>query len=382
MLEVEKINIIVEKGSEKRKMQFRSDSIEGSKLAWEKTPHGYVAFATLAKIGHPLTYVEGGKTREEYVASFSEDSISSVRGMPICLAHPQSVTYQGNKSGAGIGHFLQELLVTDQGELLAPVTVTDKRGIDLIDKCLANGENPEISPAYWVESVRADGKGGYEQIRGRYDHAALLLPGQGRGGGSIALRLDNIGVNAMSDISTEPVTTTTTTGNSNSQLELKISELTKTVESLTGENAGLKSQLSAMSETHLSLDSINAKLNTLAKIGKINLDSVDLKVSATEIQKQHILTLNPAIDLTGKSDEYVAGVFESLTGVFAPVAVETGEETQIHSDSGLGIGLNAIATAKGHLAGTRSDSFATTDPIELAKQKRLQQIESAHKKTA
>lgn len=357
-------------------MQFRSDSIEGSKLAWEKTPHGYVAFATLAKIGHPLTYVEGGQTREEYVANFSEDSIASVRGMPICLSHPESVTYQGNKSGAGIGHFLQELLVTDQGELLAPVTVTDKRGIDLIDRCLANGENPEISPAYWVETVRSDGKGGFEQVRGRYDHAALLLPGQGRGGGSIALRLDtNTGVNTMSD------PTTTTTVVSSPELELKIAELTRTVETLTGENAGLKAQLTGMSETHLSLDSINAKLSTLAKIGKINLDSVDLKVSATEIQKAHIQKLNPALDLTGKSDDYVAGVFESMVGASAIVAAENSQENLINSDSVTTPGQAAIDAAKSQLSGIKSDSSVMNDPIALAKQKRLQQIENGHKKT-
>lgn len=363
-------------------MQFRSDSIDGTKLAWEKTPHGYVAFATLAKIGHPLTYVEGGQTRQEYVASFSEDSIASVRGMPICLSHPESVTYQGNKSGAGIGHFLQELLVTDQGELLAPVTVTDKRGIDLIDKCLAKGENPEISPAYWVETVRSDGKGGFEQVRGRYDHAALLLPGQGRGGNSIALRLDtNIGVNKMSDpTNTEPVATTTIV--SNPQLESQIAELKKTVETLTGENAGLKSQLTAMGDTHLSLDSINAKLSTLAKIGKIKLDSIDLKVSATEIQKAHIQQLNPALDLNGKSDDYIAGVFESLVGSSATVAAEISQENQINSDSAASVnGATAIATAKGQLAGVRTDSSVTNDPIELAKRKRLEQIESNHKKT-
>lgn len=357
-------------------MQFRSDSIEGSKLAWEKTPHGYVAFATLAKIGHPLTYVEGGQTREEYVANFSEDSIASVRGMPICLSHPESVTYQGNKSGAGIGHFLQELLVTDQGELLAPVTVTDKRGIDLIDRCLANGENPEISPAYWVETVRSDGKGGFEQVRGRYDHAALLLPGQGRGGGSIALRLDtNTGVNTMSD------PTTTTTVVSSPELELKIAELTRTVETLTGENAGLKAQLTGMSETHLSLDSINAKLSTLAKIGKINLDSVDLKVSATEIQKAHIQKLNPALDVTGKSDDYVAGVFESMVGASAIVAAENSQENLINSDSVTTPGQAAIDAAKSQLSGIKSDSSVMNDPIALAKQKRLQQIENGHKKT-
>lgn len=183
----------------------------------------------------------------------------------------------------------------------------------------------------------------------------------------------------MSDPTIEPTTTTVVAANP--QLDLKLAELQRTVDTLTGENAGLKSQLTAMGETHLSLDSINAKLNTLAQIGKINLDSIDLKVSATEIQKQHIQKLNPAIDLTGKSDDYVAGVFESMVGSSAAVAADVSQENQINSDSGFGAGLAAIATAKSQLAGTRSDSSVTNDPIELAKQKRLQQIENGHEKT-
>lgn len=379
--------------------EFRADSLP-TKLAWEKTAHGYVAFATLAKLGHPLNYEETGKTRQEYLATFSEDSISSVRGMPICLAHPESVTYQGNKSGVGIGHFLQELLITDSGEFLAPVSVTDQRGIDLIDKCLANGQNPEISPAYWVESVRSDGKGGYEQIRGRYDHAALLLPGQGRGGSSIVLRLD--GNNATNEsvrfgrdqsikgvemsTSLNPTETAVATTTSASIVDTEtIATLQKKIDTLTGENAGLTAKLTAMGETHLSLDSITEKIKTLAIIGKINLDSIDFKVSATDLKKQHIASLNPTLDLTGKSDDYISGVFESLTGISA--ATITGDATAgqnvINSDAA-STSAAAIATAKGQLAGTRSDSI-TTDPIELAKQRRLAQIESAgepNKKTA
>lgn len=357
--------------------EFRADSLQ-TKLAWEKTDHGYVAFATLAKLGHPLDYEEVGKTRQEYLATFSEDSISSVRGMPICLAHPESVTYQGNKSGAGIGHFLQELLITDSGELLAPVSVTDQRGIDLIDQCLAKGQNPEISPAYWVDEVRADGKGGFEQVRGRYDHAALLFPGQGRGGSSIALRLDSSKNEVVKGVEIEmatslnqteiPEATTATT------VENDIVTLQRKIDTLTGENAGLRAQLTGMNETHLSLDSINEKIKTLATIGKINLDSIDLKVSATELKRQHIASLNPALDLTGKSDDYISGVFESLAGASAAVSAENSQDNPINSDAASS--ATAIATAKGQLAGTRSDSTVTTDPIELAKQRRLAQIES------
>lgn len=348
-----------------KKMEFRTDAGTVTKLAWEKTPHGYVAFATLAKIGHPLLYSSEGvggqpKSREEFLREFTEDSIRSVRGMPLCLSHPESGTYQGNKSGAGIGHFLQEILVTDAGELLAPVSVTDSRGIALIDRCLAAGEVPEISPAYWVESVALDGNGKYEQKRGRYDHAALLLPGQGRGGNTISLRLDNLGFSGGIKVSdTENAVIL-------ANMEAEKATFVKQIETLTGEVAGLKSQLTAMETTHLSLDAINAKLSTLARIGRISLDSIDLALSSTDLQRQHILKLNPTLDLTGKSNDYVAGVFESL------VTQNTNTVTTDSADP------TVIITTQQQLANVRSDNSLGTDPIALAKAKRLAQIENAY----
>lgn len=364
-------NINVEESCVAKKMEFRTDAGTETKLAWEKTPHGYVAFATLAKIGHPLLYSEddvggNGKTREEYLSEFTEDSLRSVRGMPLCLSHPESGTYQGNKSGVGIGHFMQEILVTDKGELLAPVSVTDSRGIELIDKCLAAGKIPEISPAYWVESVSSDGKGRYEQRRGRYDHAALLLPGHGRGGDSISLRLDHSDSVPLGELD---VTTTETSATDLARIETEKVALTKQIETLTGEIAGLKSQLTGMETTHLSLDAVTAKFNTLARIGRINLDSIDLALSSAALQRQHIKSLNPTLDLTGKSDDYVAGVFESLVTPNT-IAVQPQGLTQ---DSAA-----VIATAQQQLTAVQSDNSLTTDPIALAKAKRLAQIENAY----
>jgi hypothetical protein len=208
-----------------------------------------------------------------------------------------------------------------------------------------------------------------------------LPPGQGRGGSTIALRLDRTGSETEylkgALQMTEP-TILESTKIATVALENELATLKKTVETLTGENVGLKAQLTTMGETHLSLDSINSKLKTLAQIGKINLDSIDLKVSATELQKQHIKTLNPTLDLAGKSDDYVAGVFESLVGSSVTVSAEISKQDQINSDSNVvnSTSSAAIAAAKDQLNGVRSDSTVTGDPIELAKQKRLAQIAS------
>lgn len=350
-------------------MQFRIDSLPNEqKLFWEKTAHGYVAFATLAKIGHELKYLsdDGTGGRTEFLRNFSEDSIASVRGMPLCLGHPESGTYQGNRSGAAIGHFLQEIIISDAGELLAPVTITDKRGIDLIEDCLQRGVSPEISPAYWVESVEKTDTDEFTQNRGRYDHAALLLPGKGRGGAVISLRLDHTDTIQIETMATPPTDT--------AKLEEATIKLQQQIETLTGENAGLKAQLESTETTHLSLDSINARLSTIARIGGLNLDSIDIKTSAAVMQKQHIAKLNPAIDLTGKSDEYVAGMFDTLCSQKVPEAIVSDSVNKAEAVAESPPSGNVDKTVQ-QLAGTRSDSISG-DPIAVAKQRRLAQIES------
>lgn len=384
--------------------QFRADSIPKTpKLEWQRTQHGYVAFATLGKVGHKLTYVEDGKTRQEYLTEFSEKSLNSIRGMPLCLDHPQSGTYQGNKSGVGIGHFLQEILIADAAdgaELLVPVTVTDERGVKLIDQCLERGESPEISPAYWVDDIRSDGNGGYIQCRGEYDHGALLFPGQGRGGGSISLRLDSGQITQLPEQTgnsmTDPTTTTPTpapapapapapvpvpaptpapvpvaasvTGKT---AEQERDELQSTVQRLSGEIEGYKAQLATAGQVNL--DSVKARVSTLARMGKIQADSanLDFDTPVVDLQIAHIKSKTD-LDLTGKSPEYISGVFDALAPVRATTtAPVTGSLTQ---DSAAN---TAIITAQNHLQTTRSDSAtgSTSDPIERAKQQQLKRIE-------
>lgn len=386
--------------------EFRADSLtEKPKLEWQKTPHGYVAFATLGKIGHKLTYGEGTQTRQEYLASFTEDSINSIRGMPICLDHPSSGTYQGNKSGAGIGHFLQEILIVDAAdgaELLAPVTVTDERGVKLIDQCLEKGHSPEISPAYWVDDVRADGNGAYQQIRGEYDHAALLLPGQGRGGGSISLRLDSSGNTTQTlENKGDPTVTgttppTTPTTPAPSAIEQENAALKSQIQTLTGQVEGYKAQIEGLGKTHVTLDSVSERVQTLAKMGRLTADSaaiaVDLTTPTEQLQRDYIKAQKPDLSLEGKSPEYVKGVFDSLTPspTIATAPADTTTTTTAESVAADVLSpppltqdsATAIAAAKGHLSNTRSDSTATNDPIAAAKAKQLERINQNGQKPA
>lgn len=267
--------------------QFNTDDAstfpELGKLSWEKSPHGYIAFATLAKVGHPLKYPDGST---QYVEKFSEDSITSLRGMPVLLGHPKDSQFLGNKEGLMIGQCLQEVLVTDSGELLTPVSVTDARGVKLIEDCIAKGLSPEVSPAYWNDRLpRSDG--GFTQDRKSYDHLALLEPGQGRGGSVISLRLDSM----ESEVSVET-------------LQSRITVLEAEIATLKGEKESL-----------ISLDEVNERAKIWQQVLALDSslsDSIDYGLSTSNVKGLYLAKRLPALNLDGKDPQYIEGIFDTV----------------------------------------------------------------------
>ena len=192
---------------------LRLDS--ATKLKWEKHPTTglLTAFITLGVADKPLEYYEpraDGKGFEKTIEAITleeltrEDSITSARGLPINLGHPASGRHNQNKEGLLVGSTLQEVAV-DDGSLVLAATFHDQRADRLIKEAQerADGLFPEISPGYSIDKlVRVDGVG--LQIRRIYDHAALLLPGEGRGAQDVRVRLDAAD-RVAADLVPEPV---------------------------------------------------------------------------------------------------------------------------------------------------------------------------------
>ena len=89
-----------------------------------------------------------------------------------------------------------------------PVVVDDRRGIELIDRMIENGEYAEVSPGYWVESLEKSDSSDttFFQKKRSYDHLALLKSGEGRGGQNIVLRTDSNLLNIDIAVSKKAIT--------------------------------------------------------------------------------------------------------------------------------------------------------------------------------
>ncbi|NEP10327.1 MAG: DUF2213 domain-containing protein [Symploca sp. SIO2C1] len=155
-------------------------------LPWEKKADGrYWTHITLGEVGVPLTYLspdENGKVqkRVEVVTEeglLNDESVRSVVGLPIILTHPKSRRYNLNRDGLKVGHLLGTVGRED-GKLIAEAIIDDYRGVEIIDRLLAEGKTPEASSSYLLKDLRERDDGVFEQIRWLYDHiAAPLLPG-------------------------------------------------------------------------------------------------------------------------------------------------------------------------------------------------------------
>ncbi|NER98442.1 MAG: DUF2213 domain-containing protein, partial [Symploca sp. SIO1B1] len=176
---------------------FRLDKFDP--LPWEKLSDGrYWTHVVLGQVGKPLKYYsldENGKLieRTEVVTEeglFNDDSVRSIAGLPMVLAHPKQRKFNLNREGLRVGTLLNRIARED-GKLLVEAIIDDYRGVAVIERILATGKLPEASSGYGLKNLTQREDGIWEQFRGDYDHiAAPLEPGSGRAGEGVGLRFD------------------------------------------------------------------------------------------------------------------------------------------------------------------------------------------------
>lgn len=168
-----------------------------SPLPWEKKADGrYWTHITLGEVGAKIPYYSrrGDKLikRVEIVEEeglFNDDSLASLPGLPVILKHTK---YNLNRDGFKIGSVLSAIAREDN-KLLAEAIIDDYRGVELLDRLLAEGKTPEASSGYHIKQLRKREDGLLEQIRGDYDHVvAPLMPGLARAGSGITMRFDSL----------------------------------------------------------------------------------------------------------------------------------------------------------------------------------------------
>jgi len=331
-------------------------------LPWEKKADGrYWTHITLGEVGVPLTYLspgENGKVqkRVEVVTEeglLNDESVRSVVGLPIILTHPKSRRYNLNRDGLKVGHLLGTVGRED-GKLIAEAIIDDYRGVEIIDRLLAEGKTPEASSSYLLKDLRERDDGVFEQIRWLYDHiAAPLLPGQGRGGQNLTLRFDtgdavveplyflfnndskeeklNVSdlivridekdqriLKDVADDVKDAITALQTRIDSLTKdlegAEGKIGELQTEKDQLQGRLDAAESQGDGSEEIEAAVQArFDAWNQVIPVVGSDKLE-IDSKLTPSQIKAAAIALIDPKLDLDGKSDSYIDGLWEGVKG--------------------------------------------------------------------
>lgn len=330
-----------------------------SKLPWEKKPDGrYWTHITLGEVGKELKYYSKlpmGRIEERVELAtdeglFNDDSVQSLPGLPILLKHPQGKSFRLNKDGLKVGTILGSIGRED-GKLIAEAIIDDYRGVSLIDELLKKGGYPEASSGYLLKELRSRSDGKFEQIRGVYDHvAAPLLPGHGRGGQDLIMRFDSEDATDSKlyfDFGSKPRMSDLIVRLDNkdiilrdvgddvkeaieglrSRLDTAISDLEgveERVVELQEENDKLKGQLDARTDSQIDIaGEIKMRMDTWREVSAIAPNiSPDYSLNPSEIRKTGIKVCRPELNLDGKSEAYIEGIWEGIRGQ-SPLKRET-----------------------------------------------------------
>lgn len=314
---------------------FRIDS-NNKKLQWRKLDNGsYHSYLTLGVAGLPLEYRDfnGNKYIETITEDelFNEDSLVSAYGLPITLNHPKLGTYNQNKENILVGSTLESYLRQD-GALLMPAVITDKRAIALIDSIIESEEKlqAEISPGYWLSDRKFNkDENVFYQIGRIYDHTALLNVGQGRGGQKIVLRTDS-NTSVSTSLLTENTVSTYESEYGIETIENEVITMTTRKISYQEKDYELSAiqqdgkDYVALSDVQNLLTDSNIRIDSKTKNLKSELDNANGQLAAVKIQldaKAEMITLDQASEIISESIELwqkVEPIFKQDNKEFKP----------------------------------------------------------------
>lgn len=257
---------------------------------------------------------------------FAEDSLESFRSAPVTIGHPKdadgnpiAVSAENSKE-LQVG-MLEGMPVRDEDTLGGTLILTAKEAIDALED-----GTQELSAGYLCDIEEVEGKLFQRNIRA--NHIAIVA--KGRAGSScrisdeaIDLADESTLVDAGIEVETEEVAKTFTVDEFDAQVALttdaeeklaladaKVVELEGSVAAKDAELADVKEELAAaiVAAKEGVVERCEAIEN--ARLVADMRDVADKSVS--EIHRMVIADQMPTRDLEGKSDDYVAAIFEML----------------------------------------------------------------------
>lgn len=265
---------------------------------------------------------------------FKADSLATYSGKPITDEHPGEPVTAKNAKRLSIG-VMQEAGRQDGDNVVAPITIFDQEAIDKIMK----GGKRELSLGYKVDLEETPGVWNgqeYDAIQRniRVNHLAIVPRGRA---GNARLNLDRhdaVSFNPEEENSMSPtdnlgrirldsgleyqaapevIVAVEKLRNDKAELEVRVDELHKQLDTVAAERDTLKSQVESAEKVRAdALEAARAEVKARAELDKV---AEAFKVDGAgktdrEVKELVIKSVRADADLTGKSDDYINAAFD------------------------------------------------------------------------
>jgi hypothetical protein len=273
---------------------------------------------------------------------FAPDSLKTLQHAPVTDLHPEvngvrvAVTPENFKTFS-IGHVAEEVKA-DGDHVAAWLLIQDAGAINLID----TGQRKENSCGYACDIDATPGRWpptgeDYDVVQRkiRYNHVAIGPPGWGRGGSTVALRLDSLDaiqidrsdstMDEIIDGKSYKVGSPEWTAAKNAQITKLTAERDQALgraDAAETTNKTLKADLAKAVDPKAMADAITAKVKLVTDCRRVAMhvgskwdakaEEAAAAMGPEALIKAAILKLNPKAEVEGKSQDYLLGMFNMM----------------------------------------------------------------------
>lgn len=308
--------------------QFRIDKNPLPKVY--RTSEGYIKGTAIVTRTGIFKYVDNqGNIRLELRHPedvLEEDSLESLKQIPITVEHPTVLVDSSNVKQLGVG-LTGETVKIDGENIKTTVTITAIEGVEAI-----NSGKEELSLGYTLDLEEEEGIYNgqpytHRQKNIRYNHLAIVE--RGRAGANARLNFDSFECGMIVDENITHERENMVKINIDN-VDVEVDEAVKKaydslnarLDSATAETEALKAKLDETEEQLKKAKEINsdsaisekakARVELIAKAGKVvNIDGL-YDLSDREIKLSVIKSRYDSLDLTDKSDDYVSARFDAI----------------------------------------------------------------------
>ena len=306
---------------------------------FERTPQGFIKIPARLHSAGVFTYrrADGSITRELRLPEdlSSQTTLDSLAGAPVAKLHPPDPITPDNVSAYSKGRVSDAVrndgVKFSEGDIIA-------QSSDLIAD-VESGKLREISPGFTctIEPQQGVYQGQrYDAIQRNiiYNHIALGPKGWGRSGPEVSLRMDAQEILAdapeeklkvSKDINTNTTIrldgvdvmvapeAATVIQNAFSKMGEKVEQYRKDAEKMEAERDTLKEKLAEASDEKKLQTRIDARVSLERAAASVLPEDFDFRGKTDrQIQEAAIKTRNDSLDVSNRSDEYVAARFDAL----------------------------------------------------------------------